>query len=514
MSGRAAPARILLVEDHRPLAEDVSSLLEELLAPVTVTRRERAEEALHEAAREPFDVAIVDVRLPGTDGMQLVPALKERVPEGEVLVVTGHASLESAVAAVRHGAFAYVLKPFDPEELVHLVGRALEQVRLRRERSELQRRLAASEALHRAVVDHVEALILGLDARGHICLANRFATRALARDVTSLRGLPLSELGLQEEDRETLQRLVRAARRGEGEAEVAAPAPEAHQVSGRERPARVRGEGGAREVRWTVTPLRPKPGGEVALVAVGLDVTERIEMERRSAANEALAALGRLTAGLAHEIRNPLNAATLQLELLSRAAARLPEDRGIGHRAAIVREEVQRLSRLLQDFLSLARPSAMRRDRVTLEVLFDEVVQLQLPLAERHGVALSTHVAGGLTAVRGDAPRLKQVLINLVGNALDALTGRGGGHIELRAEPAERPGWVRLEVADDGPGLPQEEGERLFEPFVTTKEGGTGLGLALVRQVVEQHGGKVTLRPRPGGGAVARLTLPATTTEP
>ncbi len=497
MSGEVAPARILLVEDHRPLAEEVALLLEEFLTPVAVEHRESAETALHAAERDGFDVAIVDVRLPGADGMRLVPALKEHVPEGEVLVVTGHASLESAMAAVRHGAFAYVLKPFDPEELTHLVARALEQVRLRRERRDLQQRLAASEALHRAVVDHVEALILGLDEHGRICLANRFVGRVLGREASALRGLPLSELGLRQEDRSILARLVEAARGGEASG------------ASRERPARVGGEGGARVVRWTVTPLRPRPGGEVAFVAVGLDVTERLEMERRSAANEALAALGRLTAGLAHEIRNPLNAATLQLELLSRAAARLPEDGGIGRRAAIVREEVQRLSSLLQDFLALARPSALRRDRVSLRSLFEEVVQLQLPLADRHGVVLRLHVPDATPPVLGDASRLKQVLINLVGNALDALAGHGGGCIELRAEADERAGWVRIEVADDGPGLPEEESERLFEPFVTTKEGGTGLGLALVRQVVERHGGEVELLSRSEGGALARFTLPA-----
>ncbi len=487
------PARLLLVEDHRPLAEQVAELLTEGLPDVTVRCCGTAEEALAAAADEGFDVAIVDVRLPGADGMGLVPALKERAPHGEVLLVTGHASIESAMAAVRHGAFAYVLKPFDPEELLGLVERALQQVRLRAEREALQRALSASEALHRAVVDTVEALILGLEEEGGICLANRFALEVLGQPLQRLRGRPLWELGLEREDRDSLRHLLEGAAAG----------------AGRERTARIDSPRGPRVVRWTVAPLRPPTEGQVAWVAVGLDVTERLEMERRSAANEALATLGRLTAGLAHEIRNPLNAAMLQLELLGRSAARLPEASGIASRAAIVREEVQRLSRLLQDFLSLARPSELRTEPVSLQAVIREVEQLERPLAEQGGVRLRSELPEEELRVRGDPARLKQVLVNLVGNALEALSERGEGRIVVRARRAPDADEVLLEVEDDGPGIAPQVAERLFEPFVTTKEGGTGLGLALVRQVVERHGGQVTLRPRPQGGTIATVRLPA-----
>lgn len=487
--------RVLVVEDNASLAANIGELLEdEVGAEVRLVDTSAA--AVEEASRAPFDLAIVDIGLPGDgDGLGLVPRLRAVAPHGEVILVTGNASIESAVTAVRHGAYAYVLKPFDPIDLLALVERALAQVALRHERESLARELASSEALYRGVVETVEQFIVGLDHEGAIVFCNEFALHTTGYRADEVRGKDFATCFV-ESNRELVRKLIAAAERGEHREERALDV--------------LTRSGGRRNVRWTFTRLSTDAeSSPIAVLAVGVDVTERLALERREAENKAMAAMGRLTTALAHEIRNPLNAAKLQLELLGRSAARLGAEASshrIDERARLVRSELERLSRLLEEFLRLARPRGLELVPVALPTLLDEVVALQTPVAQAAGLALETGFPASLPLVQGDYEKLKQVLINLVGNAIEALTERGHGTIRVEASPLG-PEWIEVRVVDDGPGMDPEVRAQIFEPFVTTKAAGTGLGLTVVQRIVELHGGEVALDPRPEGGTVARFTL-------
>lgn len=488
-------ATVLVVEDNEALAENMAELLEEAGAEITICGTAGA--ALAAVQAKPFDLAIVDLRLHGTeDGLTLVPRLKEAAPLAEIILVTGNASLDTAISAVRHGIFAYVLKPFDPGDLLALGERALAQVSLRREREALARELAASEALYRGVVDTVEALIVGIDGHGHITFCNRHACSVADWDPEAIQGQSFAEL-FAEHHRADMGHYVARVVAG-------------HIVRDKLVPL-ISGDGDERTVRWTLTPLHTSSGAKEAVLAVGVDVTERLRLERVSAENAAMAAMGQLTTGLAHEIRNPLNAAKLQLELLDRAAQKLdPQPAGdkIRERAAIVREEVDSLSRMLEEFLSLARPRNMRRRPVELGALVKEVVELHGPLAAAEGITLEAEVPGNLALVQADREKIKQVLVNLLSNAVDAMRQQEGGRAIVGARTTDDGGWVEVTVADTGPGLDPALAEQLFQPFVTSKPAGTGLGLSIVHRIIEQHGGTVALEPREGGGTVARFTLP------
>jgi signal transduction histidine kinase len=244
------------------------------------------------------------------------------------------------------------------------------------------------------------------------------------------------------------------------------------------------------------------------LLLVGNDVTDRLELEKRAADAEAMASLATLTAGLAHEIRNPLNAALLHLALLARFGSRVgdaSQRERIGGCARLVQTEIQRLSRLLEEFLGLARPRTLARRPVDVANLCHDVAAMQRPVAEAAGVTLQVHAPPGLPRVLGDPPKLTQVLVNLVVNAIDAMRGSGTGEIELSAE---RDGeGVCIRVADRGPGIDASIASQMFRPFVSTKERGTGLGLSIVKRIIDQHGGSIDLGPRPGGGTIASITL-------
>jgi signal transduction histidine kinase len=354
--------RVLLVDDNVELVDNLAEILEGegyevLQATSCATARARATEG--------FDVALVDVRLPDGDGIDLAAQLHRTAPASEVVLLTGFASVESAAAAIRAGACAYLVKPCAVPELLLTVGQALRQVRLQAEREELRRRAQLAEKL---------------------------------------------------------------------------------------------------------------------------------------------AAVGRLTAGLSHEIRNPLNAAALQLSVLERRVRKLsPEGQpALLEPLVLVRDEIRRLDQTLQDFLLFSRPRELARKPVALEPLLRKMAELLSGDAEARQVALVVEVAPGSPAVAADEGVLRQVLLNLILNALDV--SPRGGRIRLQGGPADDE--VELVVSDEGPGIPPEVRDRLFEPFFTTKPNGTGLGLAIVHSLVDQHSGRVWVERADPDGAAFHIRLP------
>ena len=239
--------------------------------------------------------------------------------------------------------------------------------------------------------------------------------------------------------------------------------------------------------------------------------TERIEHERRTARAEALATMGELTAGLAHEIRNPLNAAKLQLEVLSRSAGKVREPglaATIRERARIVQQEIARLATMLDEFLILARPRVLESEAFDIVGLIEEVQALEQPVADQEGIrieAVPPHDARH--RARGDRAKVKQVLVNLIANAIEAIRGTGDvGSIRIETELLGD-GFVAISVIDSGPGISEVARERVFEPFYTTKDAGTGLGLSVAKRIVEMHGGTISIDAHEEGGTVARFTL-------
>ena len=240
---------------------------------------------------------------------------------------------------------------------------------------------------------------------------------------------------------------------------------------------------------------------------IGIDVTERRALEKRAADAEALSAMATLALNLAHEIRNPLNAAVLQLHLLGRHLDKLDiaaDPRAVLHKKAeIVGAEIGRLNRLLTEFLELARPRGIVAQPVELGSLVEAVVDLERDSATARGVKIERSIAAGAT-VRGDAEKLKQVVLNLVVNALEAMKDGGVLRVGVAIEDAS----VVLQLDDTGPGMDAQTLAQVFDPFFTTKEAGTGLGLSIVRKIIEQHSGEVRIESERGKGSRVRVVLP------
>ena len=230
-------------------------------------------------------------------------------------------------------------------------------------------------------------------------------------------------------------------------------------------------------------------------------VKRNAQLDAKQRLHEELAALGSLAANLAHEIRNPLNALSINLELLEEdlAGRRTPVDT-----VELARREVGRLSRLVNDFLVYARPTSPSLEEFAGGELLSDVSALLAPTCERSGVELQVESAA--VHVRGDRGQLGQVLVNLALNAVQAMDGLPARKVGLRAY-AEGEAVV-LEVADTGPGIPAGELRRVREAFYTRRKGGTGLGLAIADRIVAAHRGRLELANRREGGLVARVILP------
>jgi signal transduction histidine kinase len=224
---------------------------------------------------------------------------------------------------------------------------------------------------------------------------------------------------------------------------------------------------------------------------------------------EKLAAVGRLAAGVAHEIRNPLNSLRLWLFAIEKTIGPTAH---MEHELHMIADEIERLERIVRHFLEFSRPPALRLRGLCLPPLLAKTMELFTLRAEEQQVRLHYEDTAGLPPVMGDVEQLQQVLLNLLGNALDATPAGGEIHLKATAEgDSAGRAMVVIRFRDTGPGMPDDIRERIFEPFFSTKRDGTGLGLCISAQIAAAHAGRLTVESSSPSGSTFALWIPATT---
>jgi len=248
-------------------------------------------------------------------------------------------------------------------------------------------------------------------------------------------------------------------------------------------------------------PPSPTAPREVRVLAGAIsDMVDRLAEAREEVARtESLAAIGVLTKSLAHEIRTPLSVLRAGTEILARAPQAGSREREVSE---MLQAEVERLSRLVDDLLVFGRPSPPEIQEMDLHLVCREVLPVLQDEAAERDVALEW--VGEAVPMRGDPDQLRQVIVNLATNAIRAC--EPGGRVWIRTGTGE--GTVVLEVEDDGTGIPPEVLPDIFKPLVTTHRTGNGLGLPIVRQLVEAHGGEIEVQSEVGRGTTMRVTIP------
>ena len=472
------------------------------------------------------DLLVLDIRMPEMDGFTLMGEARRRVPDLGFLVVTAYGEVEMAVEAVNRGADGVLIKPFAKGEFLEALRRALTLHK--------QKQAAALVPVLRSLVEageilfgetHLDTLrplvvrtLMGLLSGEAAALAEQEAEGPLR--VTAQIGAA-EVVPLLEDPQGPLARALAAKTvlwmRPE---EAGQEAEEAlfQRLKVREMISVPVVDGPQKVVLWMAGTQRFNISevevlrllarqGAAALHNARLyqnlrrAVAEVEASRRRMAQAEKLAAMGRLMAMVAHEVNNPLQAVRNSLHLAEHPNLS-PEKRH--EYLALARRELDRLAETVRRMLDYYRPGSSTRQAVDLSQVVERVVALIAEQARRQGVDVVNEVPPDLPRVWGSAAQLQQVVLNLVVNALDAMPA--GGVLTLRGKVQGQD--VVIEVEDTGPGIPPEVQERLFEPFVSTKAQGTGLGLAVSYGIVTAHRGTLTYEPRSPHGSCMRITLP------
>jgi len=368
-------------------------------------------------------------------------------------------------------------------------------VALRNER--LHRETTLLRDYQSKLIEHANALILGVDRHWRITLCNQALCKLTGYSPSELMGRDLRDW-LPPEERGRFSHIVlRALTGGSGEiVEIQLATKSGSRV----------------RTVWSMAAISSR-GGLQAMVAVGQDQTRLSELQSQVIQAEKLATLGQLAAGVVHELNNPLTSITVYAEYLSKKAeqklrAGEPVERGDIDKLERISAGAQRILTFARDLVQYAKPAGSQPEVVSLSSVVRQSLSFCEHLFERARVQLAKELDETLSPVEAVPGQLEQVVINLVTNAVQACGSEG--QVAVRTHRAGID-LVAVSVADSGPGVPESERERVFEPFFTTKTdgSGTGLGLSIVRNIVEQHRGRVHVATSEWGGALFVCEFPA-----
>jgi two-component system sensor histidine kinase PilS (NtrC family) len=385
---------------------------------------------------------------------------------------TSHPKLKALQVVIFVNLFAY----FAIAYLAGLLMSKLRQVDV--QLKDARGALGNLQALHENIVESMSGGVITTGLDGHITLVNRAAQHLLDMSEAELRGRSVGDL---------FQDPLPHFGGNRGDAEVRYQA----------------GNGFRKTFRVLVSALNVSASGDLGFVYSFDDLTEIRRLEREVRMQDRLAAVGRLAAAIAHEIRNPLTSIAGSVSMLSESSKLNAEERRL---LEIVMRESERLNNIITDFLAYSRGKQYRFERANLVPLLEDTLTLleHRLIAESAGIAIERSFPVGEAWVLADGDKLKQVFWNFAENAVRAMKGKGG---KLTVALNERGRDWEISFADTGPGINPQQTEKIFEPFQSNFEGGTGLGLAIVYQIVQAHEGKVWARSEVGRGTSFVLRL-------
>ncbi|NWG06173.1 MAG: response regulator [Chloroflexi bacterium] len=520
---------VLVVDDEPGIAMLCERILSRAGYSVTALTDPRA--AILHLQQKRVDMLLVDIRMPEVDGFDVIARAQMVQPDVAVLVMTGFGTVETAIRALRQGVDGLILKPFErSDELLQAVKQAIADNQRKRDTARVQAlrplfnvtetlftetdRTKLLDLIITAIREHLkcsnvayyqveQGKVSVIAQRGKVLQVEdaNFAAQLISRVDADGDPIVINATGPGEKDAQALLSAL-----GLGTA-ILIPVARAnlHSVlfAARDATAAERPFRGADLEMFFVLARQAVVAMENARLYADLrDYIRRVEDSQQALLRaEKMAAAGRLTASIAHEVNNPLQSVQNCLHLAGR------EDLSREKRQEyfdLARNELDRLMKTMQRMLDFYRPGAVKVEQVDILELLQHVLSLtSQQLSQRH-IQVVTDLPPSLPAVFAVSSQVQQIFFNLILNALDAMPG--GGEIKIKARALEH--GIEMVFQDTGPGIPEDRRNNIFEPFYSTKEGGTGLGLTVSYNIVTAHGGTLDLIDGDEPGACFRLFLP------
>ncbi len=485
--------RILVVDDEKIIREGAERIL--IKEGLSTSIAENGERGLELIKEDNFQVLLLDLMMPGISGMEVLKSALEIKPELLVIVITGYATIENAVLAMKSGAYDFIPKPFTPDQLRIVVHRALNKIQLEREAEQLRKDRARSlqdiaKEKNRTltIINHMADGVLVTDGKGSIVLNNPAVTRMLGWDGENPLGKHISEVIRDGDLTDMLEKVLEMG--------------DSHD------------QGISQELAWGnppshffvahAAPVRSEQGEVFGSVTIFNDVTRLKDLDRMKSEFVDM---------VSHELRSPLSAIRQKLSLLIDGFTGdiNDEQKQIVSR---VQHRIDGLIGMIGNLLDLSRIEAGRlvqqKERLVLSDIIDEAVELMVPEADKKGLKFEVTIDSGLFPIHADRQNMETVITNLVSNAVKY--NREGGRITIGVR--NRGEFIEITVADNGVGIDKENLSRIFDKFFrirsdyTRKVVGSGIGLPLVKAIVEAHFGTITVASEMEKGTTFTVLLP------
>lgn len=485
--------RILVIDDEPIIREGCERIIKgERWKAQSV---DTGEKGIKEISENNYDIVLLDIKMPGMDGLEVLERIKELHSDTTVIVISGYATVDKAVNAMKLGAYDFIPKPFTPDQLRFTLRRVLERKalikeaeRLRHEKEKSLTDMAQERSRVRTVLNCMADGVLVADQENKIVLSNPAAMRFLSPDGSSLIGKNISEFLADTRLMEMISKVTSQA--------DSSRTSISQEIELKERQVSLMAHS---------SPVVSEDDVIIGSVTVLQDITHLKQMDRMKSDFVAM---------VAHELRSPL--VVLEQNIYVLLAGILGELNEKQKQTLLrLKERSQGLNELIKNLLNLAKIEEGKicqyKEPLNIQPLLQRVAELNSPLAKDKNILLTSHLPENLPPINGDWDNLTTVFNNLITNAIRYTEKSGTVEISAIAIGDD----VKITVADTGIGIPEEEIPKIFDRFYQVRRGqikkadGSGLGLSIVKAIVDAHLGRIQVASQVGKGTNFHIFLPA-----
>ncbi|NWG03389.1 MAG: PAS domain S-box protein [Syntrophaceae bacterium] len=489
--------KILVAEQDSSFLKMIEDSLKASGSFYHIEKVSSGEECFKRLQKEKFDLLLLDHSLPDGEGLNLLRQINKSGLGVPTIFVTAKGDPRLAIEVMKEGVFDYINRSAEcAKAFPFVVNRAIEGYGLMLEKVRLQKELIETKNFLESIVEKAGDAISVVDMDGKVIYWNEGAEQIYGYSKEEVMGKRLSQFlypkdeKLRRKEENSMHQFMDRVRKGEvvSNVEVKRQTKDGREII----------------TSMTISPLRDSEGRIIGASRICKDITNLKKAEERLTLAERLSSLGELTAGVAHELRNPLAGIKINTQILSRKKD-LPEMEKKLLKST--EEGIEKIQKIVEDMLHFAKPKASHFKEEEINEVVEKSFGILQTKFKKGNISVAFEKGEGLPKVRIDIHQIQQVLINLMLNSIQAM--EKGGTLTIRTF-LEKDGRIGIEVKDTGVGIPAPHLKKIFDPFFTTKSEGTGLGLSISLKILENHGATIEVASDEGKGSTFRIHFPGT----